>query len=130
MKNDLVKYTIQFTFLLALITVTICLLHFLVLHFIAAPLFDNNIIGAYVANYALAIVIFGSLVLLKKKFSDSLGFIFMGGSILKFACFFIFFYPSYKLDGKISPLEFSAFFIPYTICLITEVIFLIKLLKD
>ena len=130
MKNDLVKYTIQFVFLLALIAITICLLHFLVLHFLAAPLFDNKIIGAYIANYALAVVIFGSLVLLKKKFSDSLGFIFMGGSLLKFTFFFIFFYPSYKLDGKISPLEFTSFFIPYTFCLVTEVIFLIKLLKD
>jgi len=53
----------------------------------------------------------------------------MFGSFLKFAVFFIFFYPSYHSDGTISRLEFMAFFIPYIYALLIETLALIKLLN-
>lgn len=44
----------------------------------------------------------------------------MAGSFLKFAVFFIWFYPVFKADGKIDSLEFATFFIPYVFCLLFE----------
>ncbi len=53
----------------------------------------------------------------------------MFGSFLKFAFFFIFFYPSYQADGDITRLEFMAFFIPYIFSLLIETMSLITLLN-
>lgn len=72
---------------------------------------------AYAFNAAAAIGILSLMLRLAKKSKDYLGFVFMGGSLLKFLVFFLFFYPSYKADGEISALEFSSFFIPYLISL-------------
>lgn len=72
---------------------------------------------AYVFNAAAAIGILSLMMRLAKKSKDYLGFVFMGGSLLKFLVFFLFFYPDYKEDGEITALEFSSFFIPYLISL-------------
>ena len=63
------------------------------------------------------------------ELKTQLGFLFMVGSALKFAVFFIVFQPIYKQDGEVSSLEFLAFFIPYTLCLIFETFSLSKLLN-
>lgn len=94
------------------------------------PLLDNQIVLAYLINFLLAFSIIAFLFSFKKKFKDQIGFLFMAGSFLKFALFFIFFYPNYKIDGEITSLEFAAFFVPYAISLILETVFIAKLLKD
>jgi|SRR5690606_23040894 len=104
-------------------------IHITVLYLLDYPLFNNRIIGSYIANAILIIAIFGVLYILKRKYKSQLGFLFMIGSALKFAVFFIFFYPFYKLDGDLSRLEFTAFFIPYATGLIFETISLSKWLN-
>lgn len=84
---------------------------------------------AYLVNYILAAIIFFTLLLLQKKYEHLLGFIFMGGSLLKFAVFFIFFYPTYRIDGGISKLEATSFLIPYMLSLVIETYFLVRLLN-
>jgi F0F1-type ATP synthase assembly protein I len=64
------------------------------------------------------------------KKSAQTGFIFLGGSGLKFLVFFLVFYPYYRQDGVMATSEFAAFFIPYATCLILEVIFLSKQLNN
>jgi len=66
---------------------------------------------------------------LKKKYKDQLGFFFIAGSFVKFVFFFVFFYPSFKVDGVINTQEFASFFIPYVLCLIIETFFMAKVLK-
>jgi len=105
------------------------LLHISILHFLNLPLFENKIVEAYLINLLMAIVIYYGLLLLKKKYSDQLGFLYMGGSFIKFIVFFLVFNPSYKLDGKIDFLEFAAFFTPYAVSLIFETLGVIKFLK-
>jgi hypothetical protein len=58
-----------------------------------------------------------------------LGFVFMMGSFVKFAFFFVFFYPTYHSDGIITRQEFLSFFVPYVICLIAETLTSIRLLN-
>ncbi len=93
------------------------------------PLLDNRIIAAYLVNCLLALVIYLSLFLLKNKMPEQLGFLYMGGSFIKFLFFFIFFYPFYKLDGGLDSYEFAAFFVPYVISLIIETFGDIQFLK-
>ncbi|MFN4233494.1 MAG: hypothetical protein ACK4IK_01675 [Bacteroidia bacterium] len=91
---------------------------------------DNKLVSAYIVNALLAITIYVVINIIIKNKPEIAGFVFMGGSGIKFIFFFLFFYPAYKQDGQISKLEFLSFFIPYTICLITEVYFLIQRLKQ
>lgn len=105
-------------------------LHLFLLEKFELPLYDNQIVLAYLMNFLLAVVIFVGLCLLKRKYNDQIGFLFMVGSFLKFAMFFAFFYPAYKADGDLSRLEFFAFFTPYLVCLVSETFSLNKLLND
>lgn len=102
----------RFIIILTTIVAAVFLLHILVLNFNNLPLFDNKIILAYLLNYLLAIGIYFLLFYFRIKLKDQLGFLFMGGSFLKFILFFVFFYPSYKSDGNINTLEFGSFFFP------------------
>ena len=116
-----------------LLTISITILfglHVLILEYINSPVFDHKIVPAYIMNYVLAIGVYTFIYIFREKFKTQLGFLFMAGSFLKFALFFIFFYTSYKADGDISTLEFSSFFIPYIICLIIETSSLVNLLNN
>ncbi|MGI9530681.1 DUF6168 family protein [Lutimonas sp.] len=119
----------KFSFTLLLVLTLVFAGHVFILNYFELPLFDNRIIAAYAVNYFLAIGIYLTLFLLKTKMSEQLGFLYMGGSFVKFLFFFLFFYPYYKLDGGLDSLEFAAFFIPYLISLIFETLGVIEFLK-
>lgn len=104
-------------------------IHLFILNQLNIPLFDNLIVAAYVVNYFLALIIFTILYFLRIKYEHILGFVFMAGSLFKFAVFFVFFYPSYRMDGEILRVESTAFLIPYISCLIIETYYLVKLLN-
>lgn len=123
--NDFLK----FSFLLLLLLLISLAVHLYVLDSLGMPLFDNMILRAYAVNYILAVAIYGILYLLQDRFTAQLGFLYMGGSLVKFLVFFLVFYPSYKLDGNMSTPEFAAFFVPYAISLIFETTGIIKFLK-
>lgn len=110
------------------LSVVFCV-HLLILSVLQLPLFENRIILSYILNVILIITIFGILYMLKNKYRDQLGFLFLAGSFLKFAIFFIVFYRFYKLDGIISRVEFAAFFVPYIFGLILESVSLSKWLN-
>ncbi|WP_370477455.1 hypothetical protein [Tamlana flava] len=125
MSNPFLSFTIKALFALAIAFG----IHLAALNFFNQPLFENGIVLSYVVNLVLIVVIFGVLYLLKNKYKGQLGFLFLAGSVLKFAVFFVLFYPFYKLDGAITKLEFAAFFIPYTIGLVLESVSLSKWLN-
>ena len=125
MKNTFTVFSVKLVSILS----AAFILHILVLYLLGLPLFNDMIIQSYVINLALAIVIFGFLYKMKDKYGNQLGFLFLGGSFLKFIVFFIVFYPFYTSDGDVSSLEFAAFFIPYALCLILETVSLVKWLN-
>ena len=104
-------------------------IHLITLSFFDSPLWDNLLIPAYLVNFSMALLIGIGLYRLKEKFTDSLGFIFLAGTALKFLIFFLVFIPVYKLDGDISKIEFVTFFIPYILNLIVETTFLVRVLN-
>ena len=105
-------------------------LHFFILKNLDLPPFDNMLVASYIINFLLAIAIFIGLFYARKKLKNALGFLFMGGSLIKFAVFFIIFYPVYRADGEIQSTEFAAFFIPYLTALILETYFASKMLNQ
>jgi len=119
----------KFSLLLITVLCVVFGLHIFILQQLGHPVFSHLIIEAYLLNCGLAMVIYLTLYLLKKKMPTQLGFLYMGGSFLKFLFFFIFFYPYYKLDGNLDSFEFTAFFIPYVISLIFETLGVIEFLK-
>lgn len=125
MKNIFTNFTVK----LIIVLVIAFGLHILFLKFIDKPLFENMILLSYLLNAVLAITIFGFLYKYREKFKNQIGFLFLAGSFLKFAIFFIVFYPVYKADGSTSGLEFSAFFVPYALALILETFSLVKWLN-
>ena len=94
------------------------------------PKFNNKIILSYWINGILASLIYIALYSFRRRLKNQIGFLFIAGSFVKFVFFFLLFYPSYRLDGKMDKLEFFAFFAPYLICLIIETVFTVKMLKN
>lgn len=125
MKNS---FSTQLSFYITLIFILL-LAFFVQTNFFHFPASENEIIRSYVINAIMAIVIFNAIDRIKKTKPEIAGFVFMGGSALKFLVFFIVFYPIFKEDGEISKPEFLSFFTPYTLCLVVEVFFLLKLLN-
>ena len=107
---------------------TVFFLHITVLASKGQLQFENLIVVSYVVNGILAALIFIGLYIFRKKLKNQIGFLFMGGSFLKFIIFFIIFYPVYSADGEMGKFEFAAFFIPYAISLTIEAIFTAKML--
>ncbi|WP_406685351.1 hypothetical protein N1F78_06400 [Seonamhaeicola sp. MEBiC1930] len=105
-------------------------LHLAILSFLNYQLLENHIVLSYVLNFILVIKVFGLLYLLRKKYKSQLGFLFLAGSLIKFAVFFIVFQPIFKQDGVVSKLEFASFFVPYVLGLIIETISLSKWLNN
>ena len=125
MKNEFTVFSVR---LLLILSVVFCI-HILMLYFLNFPLFKDMIVLSYVINAVLAIGIFGFLFKLKDKYGSQLGFLFLGGSFLKFIVFFVVFYPIFKADSQVTSMEFSSFFIPYIISLLFETFSLVKWLN-
>ena len=123
------KHFYKFSLVLIIVLLIAFAIHIAILQQFQLPLFENKIVAAYLVNGALALIIYSFLLLLKKKMSEQIGFLYMGGSFIKFLCFFLFFYPYYKLDGGLDSTEFVAFFVPYVISLIIETLGVIEFLK-
>jgi F0F1-type ATP synthase assembly protein I len=93
------------------------------------PKYGNLLIQSYTINGLLASSIYVGLYAFRKKLKNHIGFLFMGGSFLKFIFFFILFYPTYSADGDMDKIEFAAFFVPYLVSLILETFFMAQMLK-
>ncbi len=105
-------------------------LHLVLLAILGKPLFEHQIVLAYISNTALALFILIGLLKVRVAFQSSLGFLFLGSSFLKFGLFFALFYPVYSADGDVDRSEFFTFFIPYSVCLVFETLALVKVLSQ
>jgi hypothetical protein len=119
-----------FSIRLLIIILVVFVIHTEILRSIGYAPYQNLIIEGYCANVLLAIFIFVGLSFSQHKFGDQLGFLFMVGSLIKFAVFFLFFSPHFREDGDISKLEFLSFFVPYLFCLFLETLGVVKILNS
>ncbi len=126
MKKELLLFVLK----LVLSLILVFGLHAYVLHSMNLkpnyPLF----ISAYVINFMMAFLIVAVISTFINNLKSYIGFLFMIGSFLKFAVFFVWFYPISKADGTVDGYEFSLFFVPYLVSLIWETLQLKKMLED
>jgi len=116
-------------FLLATLLV-LFVVHTGILFFLKVPVFQNRIMLSYTVNYLLAGGLLYFIASNFNKQASNTAFIFLLGSGIKFAVFFILFYPHYNADFQMQTSEFAAFFVPYATCLALEVFFLSKELNN
>ena len=124
------KLLIQYVWIMPLVLGLSFFIHFTFLKNGTLPKTNLLLKEAYLINYFLASLIFLGLYLLRKKFQHQLGFLFMGGSFLKFAVFFVIFKPVYNADDLMSKTEFAAFFVPYFLCLTLGTYYISKMLQQ
>ena len=120
---------IRFVLMLIIANAIVLAVHLGVLGYLELNLWDHMLVSAYVINFLLALFIGQMLYALRHKFTQSLGFIFLGGTALKFLIFFLVFNPVYKADADVARIEFATFFIPYTVNLVVETTFLVRVLN-
>ena len=90
---------------------------------------ESAMIQSYSVNLVLGIIVFIIIEIYKKTHTNIVGFIFLAGSLLKFLVYFVYIYPLLTKTGELTKPKFFVFFIPYAICLIVEIIFLVRLMK-
>ena len=83
----------------------------------------------YSFNYLVTIISFLWLLLTSIKKSETLGFVFMAISGIKFLFFFLLYKP-FSIPAVEKKALFLSFFVPYVICSIYEVYTLVKLLNQ
>ena len=120
----------RFILLLLVVLAIVFSIHLLMLYWAGLQLWDNLIVLCYVLNCTLAALIFYVLHHFRNKLSNAIGYLFMGGSLLKFVVFFLVFYPIFKEDGEVSKLEFASFFVPYLVSLCLETFYSAKMLNQ
>ena len=116
----------KFILVLFSIMLLVFVAHLSVLHLLKYDIFSNRIITSYVGNFLITVAIFTYIYKNKEKKTESVGFFFLGGSMVKFTLFFIFLNPFFMEDGLVTRPEFLSFFIPYSVALIVETQQLIK----
>lgn len=92
--------------------------------------FGDLLPASYGINFLLAAIIVWCLYLFRRKIRLQIGFLFIGGSFLKFGAFFLLLYPDFMEDGALSRAEFASFFVPYFLALILETYFTAKMLRE
>lgn len=85
--------------------------------------------SAYIINFLIAYALIFMILFYLQKLKNYIGFIFLGGSMIKFAVFFLFFYPYITTNGEIKTTSYALFFVPYLICLAFETFKLGKVLN-
>lgn len=125
----MIPAVLKFALRLLVLLLLILTLHLAGLYSLSLPMFDHLLLPAYGINWLLAVLIFVAIEYFKKINKNALGFLFMAGSLLKFAVFFLVFYPVYKADSYMSSTEFLSFFVPYATCLVFEVAYITKMLN-
>ena len=83
----------------------------------------------YGYNYLITIISFLWLLLKSRKKSETLGFVFMVISGIKFLFFFLLYEP-FTIPVVEKKALFLSFFVPYAVCSIYEVYTLVKLLNQ
>ncbi|PCE66395.1 DUF6168 family protein [Sediminicola luteus] len=124
------KITLRFIWVLPLVLGLGFAIHLGVRWLQDSDLWAHQIRGTYLFNGIMALGIYILLYAFRKRLKHQLGFLYMAGSLLKFALFFFIFYPGYQADGDMVRAEFLSFFAPYVICLSVGTLFTAKMLQS
>ncbi len=119
----MIKKILRFVVLLAVVLLVAFLLHS---YFYKT--YKTVLKASYLGNFLMTVFVFTLLNVASKRLFNQLGFLFLGGTFLKFILFFTVLKPYFNTVEN-QNVAFVLFFIPYTIASVLEVIYLIKLLN-
>ncbi len=122
----MLQHLLRFALLLFLVTGITYGLHLYINEFF----FDVSvelINFAYKFNVGITFIFTTSIILASEKLKDQLGFIYLLGGAVKLG---IFAYLIKTSDVSISKSVFLHFFVPYVVCVILELFYVIKLLNE
>ncbi|MDY8138705.1 hypothetical protein [Aquimarina sp. 2201CG5-10] len=117
----------QFLFLFGIVITASYFVHIGIINAFSLQRNMDVINLSYLFNSVFTILFTSGIILVSKRFKDQLGFIFMGGGLIKIATFII---VSKLNDLEIDKNVFLDFFIAYLICLILEVYYVSKILNS
>lgn len=83
----------------------------------------------YGFNFGITLLILVLFDWAFRRKMQQIGFVFLMSTGAKFLLFFLLIYPFLKLNGSVKSFAFAAFFIPYAVCLVAEVLIAIRLMK-
>ena len=125
MTKALTSFIIRLTLLLG----TSFFIHAWVQHTMHIGFYQENIIVCYLFNYILTGLFFFILLAAERKNSKQIGFIFLYSSLVKYLLFFFIIYPGFNSTEGLKSAEFAAFFIPYSLGMFAEIVYLIRVLN-
>ncbi len=121
----MIKSGAVLTVILLIVLGTSYLVHSSILETMGPAALQIHLFPFYFMNISVSILTGGSIIYLSQKKSELSGFVFMGGSFLKFALFFLLFYGEFSTIQDIRKVQFVSFYLPYAISLVVEVWYLI-----
>ena len=125
----MVSTLLNFSVKIILSMTCLFLLHTFVLRKMGFLVNDEFVMVCYLFNSIVAIFLFLLFFFVSKHNPSILGWFFLLTSTLKFMLFFQLIYPNFQEIETLKKLEFSSFFIPYTIAVSFEIYQLIKILN-
>ena len=121
----MLQHLLRFSLLLFLVAGLAFGIHFYLnsLFFEAPPKLINF---AYKFNVGITLIFTTSIILASEKLKEQLGFIFLIGGAVKLG---IFAYLIKTSDISLDKSVFLHFFVPYVVCVVLEIIYVIKLIN-
>ena len=90
----------------------------------------ETLLLTYGVNFILTVLILLGFYFVSKNNAKQLGYTFLLSSFVKFGIFFVFIKPALNMEGTLKSAAFAAFFIPYAICMVFEVVIAMKMLNQ
>ncbi|WP_108802703.1 DUF6168 family protein [Aquimarina sp. Aq107] len=123
----MIKNLLSFLSIFLLVLLVVYGVHIGVVNFFSINNDPTIINLSYIFNAVYTIILITAILILRKKFKDQIGFIFLAGSFIKLAVFVAI----TKLNGIVMDKSvFLDFFTPYVISLILEVYYVSKILNS
>lgn len=121
------KHLIRFSLLLFLVTGVTYAIHYLI-YTALVPNGSLELINfAYKFNVGITFLFTTTIILASDHLKEQLGFIFMVTGFVKLGLFlFLMKTGGYDIDKSV----FLHFFIPYVVCVVLEIIYVIRILND
>lgn len=127
MKNT--NFALTFSMQLLVILTSVLTLHYLYFYLIGSNVFWNAWSISYLSNFCMTLVATYSIYRFRNSHTESLGYIFLIGSLVKLIVFAGCIQPVLMTYYPEKTAAFFLFFIPYTFALAVEIRVLIRLLN-
>ena len=125
----MIKLYFRFFLLLLISMIVAFLIQGSIQHFIGVGFLEQHIVPFYGFNFITTYLFFIILIRFVRKSSPNLGYIYLFSSFLKFLLFFAFIKPLLSHGVDVQRSDFISFFLPYSISLIVEITFIVRIMN-